>query len=435
MKGSIMARRVLAAIVVALAVGPEVGAQAPPPSPAQSEAARREERRFKYALDLAASVPRVPVVVPAGKELEVVLANAALPAEYRFVVEDSPFPKQTRPLGRGFVPKVRVRHPTVSPSRPSSTRRCWKPTKAAGRPAESLRPAPGPGRLHAHGQGPVGAHGPVPAPVAPGAPTLRPGQVVSYTIERLDSAGSVTRSWPVKFVGGVPDLGWKHPDEETFLLAAVAQEIADMAAVARGTGAPAAPVRVTSPPTSSGARPFRVEARAGGAPVTIVVKPDPHLWAPAAYLPLAKALFAGTTRRPQPAAAPPSSLEALTDLRAGVIEQENRRVSERLAKDPLDPAAHEDAALVLAAFALREAAGPFSDARPAISRLAAHLAVAAALRGPAAATPAGRMAEIALDTLVFRQAPALAALIALQAAHHSAAEAAWIRALSLRNRQ
>ena len=97
-----------------------------------------------------------------------------------------------------------------------------------------------------------------------------------------------------------------------------------------------------------------------------------------------------------------------------------------------DARAHDSAALVLGAFALRESAGVFSDVRWALNRMTAHLAMAAALRG--ADEPAsidGALAEVMLNILTRHQARALDQLARLGARTPSASLDAWRRALQV----
>ena len=104
-----------------------------------------------------------------------------------------------------------------------------------------------------------------------------------------------------------------------------------------------------------------------------------------------------------------------------------------ISQNPLDPDAHERAALLLGAFALRDAAGRSTDVRPALCRLTSHLAVAAALRGAREPGVAGRLAEAVLVTLVGRERDALARLDALEVFAPTREVRAWARALRLRN--
>lgn len=157
-----------------------------------------------------------------------------------------------------------------------------------------------------------------------------------------------------------------------------------------------------------------------------------NLFASTAWAPLAGALLPPPgAHLPAPLLPDAKLLAALTDLRADVLIGEAQRISDGLESDMLDPAAHEQAALILGAFALREAAGRFSDIRPEAARITAHLAMAHALRAGAGVGLAGRYAEIILSTLVDRQREALSRIDAL-AKDADSAQRAWLGALRLR---
>jgi tetratricopeptide (TPR) repeat protein len=161
---------------------------------------------------------------------------------------------------------------------------------------------------------------------------------------------------------------------------------------------------------------------------------EPHIFAPAVYAPLAAEVLATTalsSPRPSSGAEDARLLKALLDLRAEVAVRESARVSGRLETEPSDPDAHERAALLLGAFALRDSAGYYSDDRPALCRLTAHLSLARALRGGAPPGLAGRFAGVLLDSLVGRERDALQGLDTL--AGGTRVERAWVRALRLRN--
>ena len=106
-------------------------------------------------------------------------------------------------------------------------------------------------------------------------------------------------------------------------------------------------------------------------------------------------------------------LTELLDLRVKILKAQSDRISAALASNMSDPHLHEEAAFLVGAFALREAAGDFFDTRPALCRMTAHLAFARALRGEAEPGPAGRYAEILLLALAERQAEAMQKLEAL----------------------
>jgi tetratricopeptide (TPR) repeat protein len=166
------------------------------------------------------------------------------------------------------------------------------------------------------------------------------------------------------------------------------------------------------------------------------VRFEPHFWAPEAYLGIARAFIGPTTTSPP---APPAKederlLAALLDLRTSTLLRENRAVSERLKASPLDPADHEDAAFLLSALTLREAAVWFYDMRTTLSRITAHLAVSRVMRGDLQPGLAGRFAEAVLVSQLERETDALARLSDLErGAGGSGTQAAWIRVLRLRN--
>lgn len=411
----------LALAVPGLAQGPV------PPSP------RPDEGSFIYTIDLAAAVPRDPVVVPEGRNLEVGLGNVPLSGTYRVTVSETRRPDRVRPLAPRTSPQLGAGTPPCAALRAELDLALAETDEARLAPRlRSLGP-----RLAASGcasweKSTLNYALGLLQPSLHERRLLRPGQTVTYTVERLGEGGAVTRAWHVAFTGGAPDVGWEYPNEETFTVATIAREIADIAGWAAGRRAAPVALRVAPPAPSAALREFQVQAKVRGVTAAAAIRPVPHLWAPAAQAAWAKAVLAALRLRPAPGGpAATDVIERLTDLRASTIEQENARVSARLTRAPLDAAAHEEAALVLAAFAFRERAAEFSDTRPAMARMTAHLALARALG--AETGPVGRLAEAALDTLAERQAAALDAIATLQAGDRSPAMAAWTRALAMRN--
>jgi tetratricopeptide (TPR) repeat protein len=130
-------------------------------------------------------------------------------------------------------------------------------------------------------------------------------------------------------------------------------------------------------------------------------------------------------------------LTTLTDLRVSVLQEENTRLSDALERDILDPQLHEQAALLLGALALREAATvSLTDERYLLSRLAAHLALARGFRAGQELGLSGRFADALLLTLVSREKDAVDALRSLKSQATSASTLgidAWSRALTLRS--
>jgi hypothetical protein len=204
--------------------------------------------------------------------------------------------------------------------------------------------------------------------------------------------------------------------EQEWLVDRIARDVVEMAAFA-----------ASQPPPPPEAPPVKPEA----------IRFEDHVFSPRAYASLAREALAGA---PVPAPDVPGAsredarvLSALLEPRAAVLVREDESLARRLEAEPRDAAAHERASLLLASFALRDAAGRWTDTRPALTRLAAHLSFARALRGGAEPGRAGRFAEAALVTLLGRERDALARLDALEAAAASRAETAWVRALRLRN--
>jgi hypothetical protein len=131
---------------------------------------------------------------------------------------------------------------------------------------------------------------------------------------------------------------------------------------------------------------------------------------------------------------------ALLEPSPETIHRENQCISARLKDDMRCADAHEEAALLVGSFALREAAGIFSDTRRLLSRMTAHLAVADALRSqaqPPKATVENRQVRMLADvvqlTLIGRQRTALNRLQALGTIGDDLDLQAWDRALRIRN--
>jgi tetratricopeptide (TPR) repeat protein len=257
---------------------------------------------------------------------------------------------------------------------------------------------------------------------------LEVGDVLKLTVERLDTTGAVQRSWSFELR---PPQPWKHeyPREGDWLVAEIVSDIAEMAAYARGP-AQVASVRARVSPAEAAPLAYAVEIE--GVPGTKVesLQVRPSIWSPDAYVRFASALLPA----PRPgASARASAMSALLELTPEALQQENRRVSALLAKDMRSAAAHEQAALVLGALGLREAAGAFFDLRRTACRITAHLAFAKALRGPAGTRSVdGELADAVLATLIIRQADALAIVAKLEP-NASGPLASWCRALRLRN--
>jgi len=237
---------------------------------------------------------------------------------------------------------------------------------------------------------------------------------------------------------------WKYATEEHWLVDETARDITEMLAFARHWD-PKSLDLVTKPQTAA-PQSYELIAKIDGTDVDAAkttysfhvgnlgarLQWKDFIWSPAEYVPWASKVQADLGLAPS---TPPTKdvaiVETLTSPTPQILRQESKRLSEALTKAPLDAGLHEQAALVTAAFALREAAGEFSDSRREICRIAAHLTIAHALQ-PESASPVRKVAEAALQTLVGREAPALALLADLEK-DNTPGTAAWARALRMRN--
>ncbi len=165
------------------------------------------------------------------------------------------------------------------------------------------------------------------------------------------------------------------------------------------------------------------------------IRLDEELFSPGAYLQVARDALGDAKAAVGPADAKEDArlVTALLEPRTAVLVSEDLALSQRLEAEPHNSAAHERAALLLGAFALRDHARESTDPRPALTRLTAHLSLAQALRTGTEPGTAGRLAEAVLATLLGRELDATARLDALEAAAPSPAQKAWARALRLRN--
>ena len=220
---------------------------------------------------------------------------------------------------------------------------------------------------------------------------------------------------------------WKFATEEHWLADETTRDITEMAAFAGNPGAdPVLTLKLTPKAPNS----YDVEAQLGGAAVATALTLRESIWSPSDYEAwAAKALSVAHVTPPQPSAVPPGWIEKLTQARPQILIAEGQRLSKALSAAPLDAALHEQAALLISCFALREAAGGFTNYRRELCRITAHLSMARALH-PNAHTPLGDLAEAALATLAERHGPALAMLTKMESDQELTA---WVSALRMRN--
>ena len=244
-------------------------------------------------------------------------------------------------------------------------------------------------------------------------------------------------SRPVRasFPPQIPTLESPYRTEEDWLLATITGDIAGMAAFAANPQPGRLAPKVTVGRDQAGAA-FVEVLVTPGAPLREPLRITHSIWSPEDYEPLARRLTAGlhvSAVPPPPVPEDERLLRRLLERRAEVIEAENESISAALGEHPTDPTLHEDAALLLGAFAMREAAGSSADIRHALCRMTAHLAFAHALREPGRPAVSGRYGQAILSALSQRGAESEAQLDELRAsAPGSDVQEAWRRILLMR---
>jgi tetratricopeptide (TPR) repeat protein len=228
------------------------------------------------------------------------------------------------------------------------------------------------------------------------------------------------------------------PSEQEWIVGQICRDIASTAGFAKtGKG----PERLRAKLRAIGEQPehYRVEMQLGRTEMPLVwVDLNNYLWDPDNFVPLARQLLG----IPDPATLAPRSaadremFERLVRPTPDVLMREDKRLSDALTQHPLDPQLHEEAALLIASFALRHAGNCFYDVRRELSSITAHLTVARTLDKNA--SPAGELAEAILSTLCGRQTAALEILQRLDRNRDTnaglplQANTIWSRALTMR---
>ncbi|MGO8839236.1 MAG: hypothetical protein ACLQAH_19150 [Limisphaerales bacterium] len=163
------------------------------------------------------------------------------------------------------------------------------------------------------------------------------------------------------------------------------------------------------------------------------LKIDGPIWSPEVYRGVTAALAREVALdTPQPNNAEDTALlMALTDGKAGTLEKKNRDLSETLSDNFSDPFLHEEAAVLVGAFTLREHSGDFYEIRSPLCRMTAHLAMAQLLTGGRSPSMNGRVAEAMLFTLMNDQVAALEKLGGIETNDETVAK--WVRTLQADN--
>jgi hypothetical protein len=222
-------------------------------------------------------------------------------------------------------------------------------------------------------------------------------------------------------------------DESQFVVQEIITDIAEMISFARyGTPSDGGAVSVAAQETGGtpDAPAYHITVKVGGlAPIETKLTISGPIWSKAAYADVT-ALIAKSLELKSPSSTvsgDASMLERLADGRAETIARENLELSKNLQSDFTNPAFHEQAAVLLGAFSLRENSGPFYDIRLPLCRLTAHLALARFLAGDHPPGASGLVAESMLLTLINNEVGAIEQLKTLDTSEKSMAT--WTRTL------
>lgn len=231
-----------------------------------------------------------------------------------------------------------------------------------------------------------------------------------------------SRAYRVFFTVKPAPLAAPYTTEEAWVVDEIVRDITEMSV---GQAGAAADVRAAAQPFT-----YAVSI-AAPAPASATVDLSTELWSPQAFAAVARAAL-GPARAASAPGSGASVHETLLDLTATTVMAASDVVSKALQSDMRNAATHESAALVLAAFALREPVARHADTRWAMNRMTAHLAMAGALRGDNQASVDGQLATAVLLALTNQQVRAMQVADALDAGTAGAAVHAWTRALRLR---
>lgn len=224
-------------------------------------------------------------------------------------------------------------------------------------------------------------------------------------------------------------------DESQYIVESVVTDLVEMSVVAsEGTAASLKGISADayelspSKPTA-----YEVVVNLGEArgTMTSVVSFEHPIWAPESYRALALALTQRLKVSPHPAstAEKPALLEMLLTPKAETLASADVQLSKDLAGQFTSAVKHEEAALLLASFSLRQAEGPFYEGRSELCRATAHLAFAETLQGGQAPSVTGSVAKAAHMVAYNAQA---AALEQLNHIPDSEQTTPWKRALRMR---
>jgi hypothetical protein len=225
--------------------------------------------------------------------------------------------------------------------------------------------------------------------------------------------------------------------ETEFIVTAIASDLAEQISFAGSRQVPGQKgfaINAIEKPGADVDRPtLKISGRIGprNAGIDTEVTVTGPVWSPEVYEKMAgefaRAVNFKADDAPAEVPAQGDLLGKLANGEAETIEEQSQEVSAALQKNFASPELHERAALILAAFLLRDHSGKFFEIRSPLSRMTTHLTMARWLRGKAGFGIQGQIAEAALLALINDGAAARDRLDAIKT--NDASAAAFIRAL------
>ncbi len=220
--------------------------------------------------------------------------------------------------------------------------------------------------------------------------------------------------------------------EDNWIAAMIANRLAELASLSKQVSVPADGFKIKADVQLDPTKVHLEISGLGASPVTTDLQPD-FAWDAKGYAPLVRSLLGTVPPAETPSDAAPDEVTNLLSPTSPILAREDVTVSHLLGKHLAWPEIHEQAALLLVALAVRDRAGGYTDARPALSLATAHLAWARALRGTESMGWAGAIADAGIRALSGRERDALDHIDALAARSDvSAAAKAWLDAFRLR---
>ena len=258
--------------------------------------------------------------------------------------------------------------------------------------------------------------------------------------ERKQEAPKPSATTPVVAVPqkpSPPDFQTPWQDESQYIVETVGADLAEMAYYARYRR----PLTETNFPVNAVEEPARpgvplayhiIVGLGNDGNIDTEVSLSAGIWSPTSYRPLVQALFAKLQLKSSvedTAADSLGLLKTLTEPRVEILDKTDKELSKKLTEAFTSPTRHEEAALLLGVFTLRDASGLFFQIRAELCRMAAHLAFADGLRNGKKISDEGRVAEAMLTALYNDETGALKQIDAIP---DSDDIAVWKRVLRMR---